>query len=356
MEPGLVIKKTVMIPSVTVTHSRSTPIAESGAAQQRLVVVSLQALRDAWVRANPYSQAGMPEIASNIDAENLPATVVGKTQDAYLLRIGNTAIQLDLLGADLKPGTQLRLRVIDGVTASSGDAGVGAGTNDPAQLSDLGRLLSRVIARRGEVQFMAPLSTRPPAANPEADLEFSDALQHSINTSGLFYESHLKDWVNNLRTLADIRQEPQAGADKNAVAPAMSTSAAHFAEIDEIISANTLPVVQHQLETLETQKGIWTTEVWPNQFAQLQIEQEPSAANSAAVTEPVWRASLKMQLPHLGEVELAITLAGDRPTVAVTAAESHAQKSLIDARPMLVDALGGAGFVDAVIGVTHDTQ
>ena len=111
---------------------------------------------------------------------------------------------------------------------------------------------------------------------------------------------------------------------------------------------------QHQLNTLESQTGIWRTEVWPNQIAELTIERENSSSSSAEPSQQPWRASLKMQLPHLGAVDIAIYLAGDRPRIGIRTGELHAEESLTAARATLVDSLVGAGFVGEAIAINHD--
>ena len=119
-------------------------------------------------------------------------------------------IELDLLGASLEPGTDLQLRVINTGTLSGIHAGKGGNPSTTADLSNLGRFLSHIATSRSDTETATPMATAPVSASPDTEIAFGNALQRSITSSGLFYESHLKDWVNNQRAINDIRLEPQA--------------------------------------------------------------------------------------------------------------------------------------------------
>jgi Flagellar hook-length control protein FliK len=349
-----VIRKTAVIPSLANANSKSISDTSSDVTKQRLVVVSLHAIRSALVASNLFSQEPRIEIADLTAGDEITATVIAKTQNGYALRIGNAMTELDLLGVSLEPGSKLRLRVIDS-GSSSANLGQRIGqTIESTQFSNLGRILSQVVAPRGNGEELKVIVTAPVAANPGAEVEFAKALRHSITSSGLFYESHLKDWVNNQRALSEIRAEPQAkSVNESASAGAASVSTQQLTT-DGAIPENVLPIVQHQLAALETHMGMWRTEVWPNQFAQLSIEQEDSPPTSPESDKSSWRASLKMQLPNLGSVEIAISLLGDRPQISVKTVESLAEKTLKGARATLIESLDGAGFTDAAIEVAHD--
>ena len=352
MECGRAIEKIDVIPSITNPNLRTTPGGDGSAAYPPLVVVSLQAMRDATIKNDLNTGVGRLDFSQLAADDTMLATVVAKTQSAYVLQIGNTLAELDILGAALEPGTQLRLRFIDTGQASAHIPMGIEQQNQSPQLSSLGRLLSQIVALPGNSELTTPLTTSPVAAHPEAAGEFLQALRQSISSSGLFYESHLKEWVNNQRPLDAIRREPQAK-----LAPASTNIEASVVQangVDSLIPANVLPIVRHQLNALEAQIGCWRTEVWPGQFAELSIEQDDASPNSSASEPPPWCASLKLQLPHLGAVAIAISLNGERPEIKVKAAEPGAETSLTAARSNLLESLGAAGFAAGPVDVQHD--
>jgi hypothetical protein len=343
-----------MIPSAVHVNSKTAASAESATAQPRLVVVSLQVLRDALIKTGLPGPADQMDVSKLTQNNTVAATVVARTQLGYVLRIGTALVELDLLGEALAPGAELRLRLIDaGISSPNSPAGT-VNSNPLAQLSSLGRLLNSVVTHTANEEIHSPLATMPLAVSPEAADDFVQALRESITSSGLFYESHLKDWVGNQRPLSQIRQEPQARLENQALPPAAATNEIRADGSDAAIPDNLIPIVQRQLNTLESQTGIWRTEVWPGQFAQLAIEQETSSSNSSEPQQTTWRASLKMQLPQLGTIDTVISLVGNRPRIEVKTAELHAEKLLMAARLNLVESLGGVGLVDATVAIEHD--
>lgn len=56
----------------------------------------------------------------------------------------------------------------------------------------------------------SPLLATSPAGNPGATQDLAGALARFVDQSGLFYESHLTQWVTGQRPLSTLLQEPQA--------------------------------------------------------------------------------------------------------------------------------------------------
>jgi hypothetical protein len=131
-------------------------------------------------------------------------------------------------------------------------------------------------------------------------------LKNALSNSGLFYESHLTDYVEGHRTLADIKQEPQN--QFNSVANSL------------------LP---QQLAILETQRLVWHGDVWPGQKMDwdiyLQNEQESAKDDhQQAIDDNKSIASdLTLHLPHLGKVTAKLSLADGRMRISVLAEEAQ---------------------------------
>lgn len=65
-----------------------------------------------------------------------------------------------------------------------------------------------------------PLAAASPAGNPAATQDLASALARFVDQSGLFYESHLTQWVLGQRPLSTLLQEPQAALRNAPQAPA----------------------------------------------------------------------------------------------------------------------------------------
>ncbi len=343
-----------MIPSTVHVNAKTSAAVEAATTQPRLVIVSLQVLRDALVKTGLPGLADSMAVPKLTQNNTVTATVIARTQLGYALRIGTTLVELDLLGEALTPGTELRLRLVDaGMLSPNSTAGT-ANLNPSAQLSSLGHLLNRIVTHGANEDINSPLATTPLAVSPEAADDFVQALRESITSSGLFYESHLKDWVGNQRPLSEIRREPQARLENQGPSSAMATREIQSDGSDAAIPENLIPFVQRQLNTLESQTGVWRTEVWPGQPAELSIEQETPSLAASELQQTTWRASLKMQLPQLGAIDAVICLIGNQLKIEVKPSELHAEKLLTAAHPALVESLAGEGLVNAAVAIDYD--
>jgi hypothetical protein len=155
---------------------------------------------------------------------------------------------------------------------------------------------------------------------PTLPKEVAKALESAISKTGLFYESHISDYVGGMRSLADIKQEPQNQLNFNAT-----------------------QILPQQLAILETHRLAWHGEVWPGQKMDWDIyqnkEHTPERPNEQHAENQANIASdLTLHLPNLGKVTANISiseghvrirlLAEETPTLHVLKAQS---KSLVDA-------------------------
>src|SRR5690606_11451977 len=227
---------------------------------------------------------------------------------------------------------------------------------------------ARITALLGETPAAAPKQRLPVAAldvatqSPE---QVARALVRSLATSGLFYESHLQEWVEGQRPLDALRAEPQqrfvatlmraAGAPPagNAEAsapasggtsvPASATAAtnAATAPLPEALAA----IVREQLDALDFRRVHWQGEVWPQQPAELEIAEEDARrrAGEAAPSQRGWATTLRLRLPKLGDVEARILLDGDSFAVNVRA-DAKSLPALQSGRTAFAAALNEAGI------------
>ncbi|NEX62702.1 flagellar hook-length control protein FliK [Noviherbaspirillum galbum] len=268
----------------------------------------------------------------------------------------------------------------------------------PANLSTTARLVDHLLQSAPQEK---PLPVRPAnpvlpapelarAPQPEA---LATALRDSVESSGIFYESHLREWTEGGRSLEDVKQEPQARlpgfnapaseqqrsepptasqltrlaarlGDANAMAgtldrvieqthAAQAQSSLHQAADVTVIMAATpsLPeiapeaanMIQQQLAILEHQRIEWRGELVPGQPMEWEISREEPRKNAPSEAEGSWSSRLRLTLPALGEISATIRLTGDRVQVQLDAASDESSQALQEHGAALADALAAAG-------------
>lgn len=224
----------------------------------------------------------------------------------------------------------------------------GAASNPAARLGSVAQLISRLLAESGHAD---PIRTTVPLATIPGDTSrITSRLQDTFRLSGLFYESHLADWVAGKGSKAQLLREPQAAlGGASSQAPALPA-----AEPDD--GAARLPpqaeaLILRQLDVLEQRSAAWQGQVWPGQEAELRIAQEERDAQDNV--EPVWQATLKLSFPGLGPIEAQIDLCGRSTRLVLRAADPDASRKLQAARSDLRRALDERGLLLADAAVSH---
>jgi hypothetical protein len=218
--------------------------------------------------------------------------------------------------------------------------------------------------------------TAPVGSTPGQQL--AAALRDTIVSSGLFYESHLSDWVHGQRSLADLRREPQAAWSATRMATVSATNpgssppdsaargmaTARDAPTDTArtdpsrtlaagVPEEARPILRQQLETLESRQIAWQGPVWPGQQATLVIA-EDSPSRSEGQATPVWRTTLDLSLPQLGAVHADLMATGEMLTICVAAPDTETARILRSGLPALDELLRSAGLRAQSLTVTHD--
>lgn len=226
----------------------------------------------------------------------------------------------------------------------------GADAADAPQLSHTARMLSEVMQRVPErtpptLTPPAPLLDHPTVHSPELAL----ALRTALVRSGLFYESHLANWVAGQDTLEGLLQEPQnrASATESRGSATYPTGTSESAAGKPANPLHTL--MTQQLQVLESPQFVWKGELWPGQpleWALSRSEDEaPGDASQASANseDGSWESTLRITLPQLGSLTLHIRLdaqqnfrirvAPDTPDSAplLQRQQAHVLQSLADA-------------------------
>lgn len=280
------------------------------------------------------------------------------------------------------------------------------GGSAPASLSTTARLIDHLLQAAQQdgapnaVKSSIPLLLSPASLDPK---QMAGALQNALSASGLFYESHLHDWISGNRSAAELSREPQAQlnagvrapvAGQDAANPDLTRLAANMREIGDgaqklmglirdaqlhsgspaatdadLVARPDAPLpsvepeaarlINLQLNTLEHQVVRWQGQLWPGMPLEWEVEEAKEETKDGhpaqgSPQEAVWTSTVRFELPHLGTVSATIRLIGDRAHVQVQAASEEAAGTVRAFGGLLADALEAAGAPLDSLSVNHD--
>jgi hypothetical protein len=209
-----------------------------------------------------------------------------------------------------------------------------------AVLSPSARLITSVLATASAmpnpptaVHGANPVLARPPAEGQGAQV--AAALKQAIDSSGLFYESHLREWSEGRRPLADLGREPQMqrALDGAAVRPGTP------------VDGQTAQFINLQLTSHEQSKVSWEGQLVPGQPMHWEISKDaPERQDPGRPASPTaWRSAVRFRFAQLGEINAQLVLVGDQLHLQVRAVAPGAGAALQAHAPRLADALAAAG-------------
>lgn len=225
--------------------------------------------------------------------------------------------------------------------ASADPAAETPSTNRPARPAGSGE--GATGARNAEATTHATLAPGAPSAKI-----LGQALRAALQTSGLFYESHLTDLVFGRSNPSQLQQEPQARLTRSGV-PTDADTARPRAESQagggRAGDANAAPgntnapapgtpasgihqdltlLVRQQLDVLANQALTWQGEAWPGTPMEWEVERDPYGGDPESAVS-TWATRLKLDLPRLGLVDARLNLAGDQIVLQLVAPHSAAE-------------------------------
>lgn len=270
----------------------------------------------------PAQQAGQP--ASQPGAPGQPTAAPAAGQAAAPAPAPTTAAALAAAAA-----------------ASADPAAETPFTNRPARPAGSGE--GAIGARNAEATAHANLATGAPSAKT-----LGQALRAALQTSGLFYESHLTDMVFGRSNPSQLQQEPQARLTRSGVptdadtarpraesqagggragdanaAPGNTNAPAPGTPVSGIHQDLTL-LVRQQLDVLANQALTWQGEAWPGTPMEWEVERDPYGGDPESAVS-TWATRLKLDLPRLGLVDARLNLAGDQIVLQLVAPHSAAE-------------------------------
>lgn len=216
----------------------------------------------------------------------------------------------------------------------------------------------------------APLLAAPPADGARL-FQLAQGLAGVVAQSGLFYESHLAQWVAGKRTLPELMLEPQArlspqpfplpNVDIDAAAPLAAPSDGTDAQ-DLVrpvpVHPEAVALVRQQLETYETRHFCWQGEVWPSQRLDWEaIEEKPEESSPRdPASGNGWQTRLQLSLPNLGEVTASLRLDSSRVEVQIAVKDWETASLMRTGAAPLLRGLASAGLQLTSMGVDVDDE
>ena len=208
------------------------------------------------------------------------------------------------------------------------DLGADPGADLNTNLSPAARLLSQVLQGAAQGPALPIAGTAPLAPQGAPDpAQLATQLQQAIAKSGLFYESHVAQWAEGKRPLAELMAEPQA--QKSPGTPPTEPATAQL--------------INQQLATHESGHLAWQGQLGPGQPFYWDITREDGdQAHPDQPDAPGWESRLRLRFAFLGEVEARVSLRGNALHLDLQAA-GDAAGLLRGAAPRLQDALAAGG-------------
>ena len=226
------------------------------------------------------------------------------------------------------------------------------GAAEAPSLSTAGRLVAAAMLQAGAAPMPTTAAVPGPllSAAPADGARLSGQLAQTLSTSGLFYESHQAQWVAGTRDLPQLMQEPQARLVRSAQADAQTGVQA--------IAPQALPLVQMQLATLDTSVVMMQLEIWPRQWMQWTVEEQPTDANAQdeGAPQPDWNTRLRLVLPRLGELNAMLSFGAGGVMIRVEADKAASAELLQTNGASLQEALTAAGLPSARISIARHAQ
>ncbi|MBI5889435.1 MAG: flagellar hook-length control protein FliK [Nitrosomonadales bacterium] len=293
----------------------------------------------------------------------------------YNVRVANQLLQMQLPNS-IRSGDIITLQVVSlqprltfTLAASSNPV------STPESLSATSRLLSSLSQQPLEKSYVRPLQSSPlwTGEQPLPDTTLlAGKLHDALSHSGLFYESHQAQWIAGTRPTTQLLLEPQNKLPPNQSAqpaapqtlPAQNqdartvdtpgkTPAPVPAGSEQRIAAPNIPehlqpLVQQQLNALETHQVLWQGQVWQGQEMRWEVHEESPHRNAQGVEEGQWITRISLDLPNLGGISARLSFNGNALNLSFDVADAQTRDKLGSASSQLIAALSERG-----IPVTH---
>lgn len=219
--------------------------------------------------------------------------------------------------------------------------------DETAVLSSVGRWIDALLRMAPTVpEFRIGTGRVLLSDNVKTDTStLADVLQRTVETTGLFYESHLAEWTRGERFLENLQLEPQFDWQPPSAAAARRADGPPREQVG---------LLAQQLNVLDQQKITWSGQAWPGQPLEWELARDaanPDGTSDAGASGAAWRSVLRLELPTLGMVTAIVRLDGDRVGVTLTADRDATAAKLSARGRELIDGLSAAGITTTGLNV-----
>lgn len=171
-------------------------------------------------------------------------------------------------------------------------------------------------------------------------VEVAARLRRDIERSGLFFESHLAQWMRGERSADEIRAELLHLAGDTSLSSGKTSAQA--------ISDGAPQRVASQLRLLQEPCIAVSGAAWPGQPMVMMLEREPPPHDAPPGLPTVFGAHLRLSLPRLGSIEVALRLAGEAVCTTIVAQDAAPFRAGL---PALEEQLRATGLAPVSIQV-----
>ncbi len=219
-------------------------------------------------------------------------------------------------------------------------------------ISPTGKILAAVLGETSRPGIkLAIAGTIPLAdditakANPSRLAQrIETQLTKQIEHSGLFYESHLRQWAQGEREIAELQQEPQSRLS-------LALENTVLTDTHEENHAALTQLVHQQLDVLDQGCFTWVGKLTESVNFQMHVELEQASEDETGSAQneqdrpklQTWRTKLTLQFPKLGEVELSIALREHASDVQCRVASPEIVQTLHEHAKELIKAFDNSG-------------
>jgi len=217
------------------------------------------------------------------------------------------------------------------------------------ELSSAARAINSVLIQAESVPG-APVSLVGKAAlmaNPPINTaQLAQNLRDTVDSSGLFYESHVAEWAEGKRPLASLMQEPQMQKALQGEMPRTGT---------DLASAQ---LINLQLHTHEQSRVQWQGEAWPGQKMQWDVTRDtPEGGQHGAPDEEqaAWRSGVRFQFPLLGDIAAQVVVQGGKVHIQMQAGSEDSAATLRQHAAALENAMAASGWPLASLAIAGKT-
>jgi flagellar hook assembly protein FlgD len=269
----------------------------------------LNALKDNTTQATRLV-VGMQYIGRvvGIDSDNVTAVEIGdqifRMQLPESHKLGEN-INLRYLGADPKPTFMVLQPSPSSILPTN------------VLLSAAGKLVLEALSTTAQFANLNQIdgwNMAPLLASATNSQMSAIELQNALRFSGLFYESHIANFIQGKRTIEQLRKEMQNQKDVNRSA-----------------------IISKQLDVLEKQQIQWIGMIWPKQHMQWTISKDGNRSDPELTEEKLCKSTLALDLPTLGKIIFYIVMNRDRINIQIKVMGRQSRQAVEVAIPKLRD-------------------